>query len=44
MAMAYWSLPETALDAPDEAVGWARRSIAVAAAKAAASPKRRTKS
>ena len=43
MAMAYWSLPETALDAPDEAVGWARRSIAVATAKAAAKPKRRTK-
>ena len=43
MSMAYWSLPETALDDPDEAVAWARKSVAVAAAKAAAKPKRRTK-
>ena len=37
----YWRLPETALDDPDEAVGWARRALAVAQAKAAANPKRR---
>lgn len=30
MAMAYWSMPETALDDADEAVGWARRSIEIA--------------
>lgn len=31
----YWRLPEPALDDPDEAVGWARKSLAVAEAKAA---------
>jgi DNA transformation protein len=31
----YWRLPEAALDDPDEAVAWARRSLAVAEAKAA---------
>ena len=36
MSMAYWSLPETALDDPDEAVGWARQSINAALRKAAA--------
>ena len=37
----YWRLPEAALDDPDEAVGWARKSLAVAQAKAAAKrPKR----
>ena len=36
----YWCLPETALDDPDEAVGWARRALAVAEAKAAADPKK----
>ena len=36
MAMAYWSLPESALDDPDEAVDWARRSIDAALRKAAA--------
>jgi DNA transformation protein len=36
----YWSLPETALDDPDEAVAWARKALAVATAKAAANPKR----
>ena len=30
MSMAYWSLPESALDDPDEAVEWARRSLEVA--------------
>ena len=32
MSMAYWSLPETALDDPEEAVGWARRSVELALA------------
>ena len=36
MAMAYWSLPESALDDPDEAVDWARQSIDAALRKAAA--------
>ncbi|MBA3051436.1 TfoX/Sxy family protein [Brevundimonas sp.] len=35
MGMAYWSLPETAADDPDEALGWARASIAAAVRKAA---------
>ena len=35
MAMAYWSLPESALDDPDEAVDWARQSIDAALRKAA---------
>lgn len=30
MLMNYWSLPEAALDDPDEAVVWARRSLEVA--------------
>ena len=34
MSMSYWTLPETALDDPDEAVDWARRSLAVAVKKA----------
>ena len=34
MAMAYWSLPESALDDPDEAVDWARQSIDAALRKA----------
>jgi DNA transformation protein len=37
----YWSLPEPALDDPDEACAWARRALAVAEAKKAAAPKRR---
>lgn len=36
MAMAYWSLPESALDEPDEAVDWARQSIDAALRKASA--------
>jgi DNA transformation protein len=40
----YWSLPEAALDDPDEAVAWARKALAVAAAKAAANPKKRRRS
>jgi len=39
----YWSVPETALDDPDEAVAWARKALAVARAKAAANPKKRRK-
>nr|WP_314525807.1 TfoX/Sxy family protein [uncultured Brevundimonas sp.] len=34
MSMSYWTLPETALDDPDEAVDWARRSLVVAVKKA----------
>ena len=34
MSMGYWTLPEMALDDPDEAVAWARRSLAVAVRKA----------
>jgi DNA transformation protein len=33
--MSYWSLPEAALDEPDQAVAWARKAVAVALAKAA---------
>ena len=44
MAMAYWSLPETALDDPDEAVDWARQSIDAALRKAAAKKPRKAKS
>lgn len=29
-AMGYWRLPESALDDPDEAKGWARRALDVA--------------
>ena len=41
--MGYWRLPEEALDEPDLAVGWARKALAVARAKAAAKPKRKSK-
>jgi DNA transformation protein len=43
MAMAYWSLPESALDDPDEAVDWARQSIDAALRKAAAKKPRKPK-
>lgn len=36
MTLGYWSLPETAVDDPDEAIDWARAAIAVAVRKAAA--------
>ena len=39
----YWRLPEAALDDPDEAVSWARKSLAVAEAKAAQKPPKRKK-
>lgn len=44
MAMAYLSLPESALDDPDEAVDWARKSIDAALRKAAARKPRKPKS
>ncbi len=39
----YWSLPEPALDDPEEACAWARRALAVAEAKKAAAPKRKVR-
>jgi DNA transformation protein and related proteins len=36
VAMPYWSLPESALDDPDEAAAWARRSLIPAERAAAA--------
>lgn len=41
MSMAYWSLPEPAVDDPDEAVRWARMSIDAALRKAAAKKPRK---
>ena len=43
MTMAYWSLPEPALDDPEEAVRWARLSIDAALRKAAAKTVRKPK-
>lgn len=43
MTMAYWSLPESALDDPDEAVEWARKSIDAALRKASAKRPRKPK-
>ena len=43
MAMAYWSLPESAVDDPDEAVDWARRSSDAALRKAADKKPRKPK-
>ena len=43
MTMAYWSLPEAALDDPDEAVDWARQSIDAALRKAAAKKPRKAR-
>lgn len=40
MTMAYWSLPDTALDDPDEAVRWARGAMEVAVRKASRKPLR----
>ncbi len=42
--MAYWSLPETALDDPEEAADWARRSIDAALRKSAAKARKQGKS
>lgn len=41
--MAYWSLPDSAADDSDEAVDWARASIAAARRKAASKPVRKPK-
>jgi DNA transformation protein and related proteins len=43
MSMAYWSMPESAMDDPDESVAWARQSIEVALRKAAAKRPRKVK-
>ena len=43
MSMAYWSLPDSALDDPEEAVDWARQSIDAALRKAAAKRPRKPK-
>ena len=43
MTMAYWSLPDSALDDPDEAVELARQSIDAALRKAAAKKPRKPK-
>jgi DNA transformation protein len=40
----YWSLPEAALDDPEEACAWGRRSLAIAQALKAAKPQRRKRS
>lgn len=39
MRMGYWTLPDTALDDPDEAVAWARRSLEAAMKKASVKKK-----
>ncbi len=41
MGLGYWSLPESAVDDPDEAVEWARGAIEVALRKAAAKKPRK---
>ena len=40
MNLSYWSIPETAVDDPDEAVEWARASVEAARRKAAGKKKR----
>jgi DNA transformation protein len=40
----YWSLPESALDDPEEARDWGRRSLAVAERLKAAKPVRKKRS
>jgi len=40
----YWSLPESALDDPDEACAWGQRALAIAEALKAAKPVRRGRS
>jgi DNA transformation protein len=39
----YWSLPDSATDDPEEAVRWARRSLAAAQAIKAAKPVRKSR-
>lgn len=41
--MGYWRLPDSATDDPDEAARWGAKALAVAKAKAAAKPKRKSK-
>lgn len=43
MAMAYWSLPEPAVDDPEEAVTWARGAIEAAVRKAATKKPRKAR-
>ena len=40
----YWSLPDSALDDPEEACAWGRRALAVAEALKAAKPVRKKRS
>ena len=40
----YWSLPDSALDDPEEACAWGRRALAVAEARKAAGPVRKKRS
>jgi DNA transformation protein and related proteins len=40
-SMAYWSLPDTAADDPEEAVAWARGAVDAVMRKKAAGPRRR---
>lgn len=44
MSLGYWSLPESAVDDPDEAVDWARGAIEVAVRKATQKKPRKAKS
>ncbi len=44
MTMAYWSLPEPAMDDPDDAVSWARQAIEAASRKAATKRPRKSRS
>lgn len=41
--LGYWRLPDSAMDDPDEAARWGAKALAVAKAKAAAKPKRKSK-
>lgn len=43
MKLGYWSLPETAVDDPDEAAEWGRVAIEVALRKASAKKPRKAK-
>jgi DNA transformation protein len=41
--LGYWRLPDSALDDPDEAAAWGRKSLAIAKAKAKLKPKKAVK-
>lgn len=43
VGMGYWSLPEAALDDPEEACAWGRRALEVALSANAAKPAKRRK-